>query len=146
MRYLLLLTAALCFTGCQSSPLPESAAQSPADLEFTRIADEFLETMVSRTKQIRIGDPLLEDTQMGPLATIGQLMRIENEVAFAQEEGAKILTGGHRPSSPARGWYYEPTIVECHDQKLRIVEAMLFAAAVELFNVLARRNRRKVTR
>ena len=37
-----------------------------------RIADQFLDTMVSRARQIRIGDPLLEETQMGPLATTGQ--------------------------------------------------------------------------
>ena len=35
---------------------------------------------------------------MGPLATTGQLDRIEKEVAFAQEQGARLLTGGRRPA------------------------------------------------
>lgn len=43
-----------------------------------------------------MGDPLLEETQMGPLATKGQLDRIEREVAIAQDQGGKVLTGGKR--------------------------------------------------
>ena len=97
-----------------------------------KIADRFLDLIVKHTEQIRIGDPLLEETQMGPLATIGQLTRIEKEVAFAQEQGARILTGGHRPSSPDRGWYYQPTIVACHDQKLRIVDTELFGPVLSV--------------
>ena len=82
--------------------------------------------MVAQAKAIKIGDPLEEDTQMGPLCTQGQMDRIEREVAFAQEEGATLLHGGQRPAEPNRGLYYEPTIVECHDQKLRIVDTELF--------------------
>jgi acyl-CoA reductase-like NAD-dependent aldehyde dehydrogenase len=68
-----------------------------------KIADRFLDTMVDQAKQIRIGDPLEEETQMGPLATTAQLARIEQEVAFAQEQGAKLLHGGQRPAQPNRG-------------------------------------------
>ena len=59
-----------------------------------KIADAFLDKMVARTKAIRIGDPLEEDTQMGPLATQGQIDRIETEVAFAIEEGGEVLAPG----------------------------------------------------
>lgn len=91
-----------------------------------KIADEFLETMVGRARKIRIGDPLAEETQMGPLATAGQLSRIETEVAFAKEQGGTVLTGGKRPAGFNRGLYYEPTIVACPDQKMRIVDTELF--------------------
>jgi len=97
-----------------------------------KVADKFLDTMVSRARQIRIGDPLLEETQMGPLATTGQLARIEREVAFAQEQGGKLLSGGKRPSEQNRGWFYEPTIVECHDQKMRIVDTELFGPVLSV--------------
>jgi len=97
-----------------------------------KIADKFLAMMVSRARQIRIGDPMLEDTQMGPLATTGQLTRIEKEVAFAQEEGGKLLTGGSRPAMPGRGWFYEPTIIECHDQNMRIVDTELFGPVLSV--------------
>ncbi len=97
-----------------------------------KIADEFLDTMVGQAKQIRIGDPLEEETQMGPLATTAQLDRIEKEVAFAQEQGGKLLHGGQRPAQPNRGWYYEPTIIECPDQKMQIVDTELFGPVLSV--------------
>ena len=71
-------------------------------------------------------------TQMGPLATAGQLLRIEQEVSLAQEQGARLLTGGKRPPVLNRGWYYEPTIIECHDQKMRIVDTELFGPVLSV--------------
>jgi (Z)-2-((N-methylformamido)methylene)-5-hydroxybutyrolactone dehydrogenase len=97
-----------------------------------RIADKFLDTMVGRAREIRIGDPLLEETQMGPLATEGQLTRIEKEVTHAQEEGGRLLTGGKRPAGFNRGFFYEPTIIECSDQKMRIVDTELFGPVLSV--------------
>jgi acyl-CoA reductase-like NAD-dependent aldehyde dehydrogenase len=97
-----------------------------------KIADRFLDSMTSQARAIRIGDPLEEATQMGPLATTGQLDRIEREVAHAQEQGARLLTGGKRPTSPNRGWYYEPTVLECPEQKLRIVDTELFGPVLSV--------------
>ena len=97
-----------------------------------KVADQFLDMMVSRARQIRIGDPLLEETQMGPLATPGQLARIEREVAFAQEQGGKLLTGGQRPAEHNRGFFYEPTIIECRDQSARIVDTELFGPVLSV--------------
>ena len=81
-----------------------------------KIADRFLDSMVKQAKEIRIGDPLAEETQMGPLATVAQLEHIEMQIARAQEQGGTLLSGGERPTNPNRGWYYEPTIVDCPDQ------------------------------
>ena len=61
------------------------------------IADEFLERMTALAGAIRIGDPLAEETEMGPLCTTGQLETIEREVAHAREEGGTVLCGGARP-------------------------------------------------
>lgn len=89
------------------------------------IADEFLARMVEIAKSVKIGDPLADETQMGPLCTTGQLAHIEREVAFAVEEGGKILTGGKRPDG-MDGQYYEPTIIDCPRQDMRIVDTELF--------------------
>ncbi len=97
-----------------------------------KIADRFLDAMVSQAKEIRIGDPLDEATQMGPLCTTGQLENIEKEVAHAQEQGGTLLHGGKRPAMPNRGFYYEPTIVECPDQKMRIVDTELFGPVLSV--------------
>ncbi len=89
------------------------------------IADEFLDRMVAQAQQILIGDPLAEETQMGPLCTAGQLEHIQREVAFAQEEGGKVLVGGKQPEGKS-GLYFEPTIIDCPRQDLRIVDTELF--------------------
>jgi acyl-CoA reductase-like NAD-dependent aldehyde dehydrogenase len=90
------------------------------------IADRFLERLQSIAAQICIGDPLSETTQMGPLATQAQLTKIEVEVNRAKIQGAKVLQGGRRPAGNAAGWYYEPTILECRNQKTAIMDTELF--------------------
>ncbi|MCP5072921.1 MAG: aldehyde dehydrogenase [Rhodobacteraceae bacterium] len=90
------------------------------------IADEFLERMTALASQIKIGDPLEEETQMGPLCTLGQLEHIKAEVAHAQTEGGTVLTGGKQPEGFDEGLFYEPTIIDCPRQDLRIVDTELF--------------------
>lgn len=89
------------------------------------IADEFLDKMISQAKNIKIGDPLLDETQMGPLCTREQLKHIENELDFAVSEGATILTGGQSPENLSE-LFFEPTIVSCPNQNLKIVDTELF--------------------
>ena len=96
------------------------------------IADEFLDKMLNLASKIKLGDPLQEETQMGPLATLGQMNLIENEISNAKAQGAKILYGGKRPSNANGGWFYEPTIVDCHDQKLKIVDTELFGPVLSV--------------
>ena len=95
------------------------------------IADEFLEKMTALTRQIVIGDPLAEETQMGPLCTTGQLENIQREVAHAQEQGATILVGGKQPDGMG-GLFYEPTIIECPRQDLQIVDTELFGPVLSV--------------
>ena len=95
------------------------------------IADEFLEKMTALTRQIVIGDPLAEETQMGPLCTTSQLENIQREVAHAQEQGGKVLTGGKQPEGMG-GLFYEPTIIECPRQDLRIVDTELFGPVLSV--------------
>ena len=95
------------------------------------IADEFLERMTSLTRQIVIGDPLAEETQMGPLCTQGQLDNIRREVAHAKEQGATVLAGGRQPDGMS-GLFYEPTIIECPRQDLRIVDTELFGPVLSV--------------
>ncbi len=89
------------------------------------IADEFLAKMTEAAGNIVIGDPLEDATQMGPLCTTGQLDNITAELAHARSEGGIILTGGKRPEGLG-GLFFEPTIVDCPRQDLRIVDTELF--------------------
>jgi len=96
------------------------------------IADQFLDTMLAQAAQIKIGDPLADETQMGPLCTTGQLEKIEQEVKHAQSQGGKLLHGGKRPENMGDGLFYEPTIIECPDQSLQIVDTELFGPVLSV--------------
>ena len=97
-----------------------------------KIADNFLEKMTDLASKIIIGDPLADETQMGPLATLGQMDLIDNEVSNAIKEGGIILNGGKKPTNQDKGWFYEPTIIECPDQKLKIVDTELFGPVLSV--------------
>ena len=76
------------------------------------VADEFLARMAEVASGVNIGDPMDEETDMGPLCTQGQIDTIEREVARAVEEGGKIVCGGKRAKAGS-DFYYEPTIIDC---------------------------------
>jgi len=90
------------------------------------IREKFLQQLVERTAQIRIGDPLDEDTQVGPLCTREQLDHITESVEDAVAEGARLLIGGKRPEGFDSGWYYSPTILDCPHQDIRTVREEMF--------------------
>ena len=95
-----------------------------------KIHDEVLGEVAKRAANIRIGDPLDEASQMGPLATLGQLRNIQNALADATSSGARLVHGGQQPEGLGDGWYYEPTVVACPSQNLGIVRNELFGPVV----------------
>ena len=94
------------------------------------IHDEVLTRVAEKASKIRIGDPLDENSQMGPLATRAQLDNIDSMVADAKANGATLVHGGQQPAGMGDGWYYEPTIVACPDQRIGIVQRELFGPVV----------------
>ena len=94
------------------------------------IHDEVLARVAEKASKIRIGDPLDDNSQMGPLATRAQLDNIDTTVADAQANGATLVHGGKQPADMGDGWYYEPTVVACPDQKIGIVQRELFGPVV----------------
>ena len=96
------------------------------------IHDEFVAEVVRRAEQIRIGDPLATETQMGPLATQAQRDRIESVVADSIAQGATLHTGGGRPDDLDSGWYYRPTVLGCPDQDVRSTQVELFGPVMSV--------------
>ena len=96
------------------------------------IYEELLAKVAARAAKIRIGDPLDDDSQMGPLATTAQLERIERTVANAVANGATLIHGGRVPEGMDKGWYYEPTIVACPNQDLDIVREEMFGPVLSV--------------
>ena len=94
------------------------------------IREEVLSRVVEKAAQIRIGDPLDDNSQMGPLATEAQLSNIQSTLADATANGADLRYGGNTPPGLETGWYIEPTIVNCPHQDISIVRNELFGPVV----------------
>jgi len=77
------------------------------------IYDTFMQTFMSKVKQIRVGDPSLETTDMGPLISARQRDNVEGHVERALRAGANILIGGKRGSIAGfeKGFFFEPTVI-----------------------------------
>lgn len=102
------------------------------------IYDRFVEELRKRIEAIVVGNGFDEGTQMGPLISAEHLSKVEKYVEMAPSEGAKLLTGGKRPSDPAlkNGFFYEPTLItECKND-MKIVQEEVFGPVitVERFN------------
>ena len=94
------------------------------------IADDFIARMTTIAEGIKLGDPMAEETQMGPLCTAAQLNHIETQVALAREEGGRIVTGGAR--ADMAGLYFQPTIIDCPKQDMTIVDTELFGPVLSV--------------
>ncbi len=74
-----------------------------------RVAGEFERRFVEAMRTLRVGDPMDESTQIGPLATPQILEDLDGQVRRSVEMGARVLTGGHRLERP--GNFYAPTVL-----------------------------------
>ncbi|BEU21170.1 aldehyde dehydrogenase [Paraburkholderia sp. 22B1P] len=74
----------------------------------------FVERLVSSARKLRVGDPSLEQTQMGPLISAQHRTSVERFVSLGIEEGGRVLCGGGRPEGDGfdRGFFFLPTIIE----------------------------------
>jgi acyl-CoA reductase-like NAD-dependent aldehyde dehydrogenase len=82
------------------------------------VAKEFIEKFVQKTEKLKVGDPMSEDTDMGPLVNTDGLQRIEELVKDAVDKGAGVLTGGKRIKN--KGYFYAPTILDSITQSMRV--------------------------
>jgi succinate-semialdehyde dehydrogenase/glutarate-semialdehyde dehydrogenase len=73
------------------------------------IAAEFEKKFVARMESLRIGDPMDEKTELGPLATPDAVTTLDADVQKSVKAGAKLLTGGH--ALQQKGNYYAPTVL-----------------------------------
>ncbi|MBA2504918.1 MAG: aldehyde dehydrogenase family protein [Thermoleophilaceae bacterium] len=98
------------------------------------IHDEFVEKLIARAKQIKIGDALDYETDMGPLVSAEQLETVENYVRIGQEEGAKLVLGGKRPEhlDESGGYFYEPTIFTEVDNSMTIAQEEIFGPVLSV--------------
>ncbi len=90
------------------------------------VAAEFIELLIAEIPKLKIGDPLKDDTEYGPLISGAHRERVHALVADAIANGASVLAGGKIPAEPATGFYYMPTILDGVDAKSRAASEEIF--------------------
>jgi aldehyde dehydrogenase len=88
------------------------------------IAEEFIELFIKKTSQLKVGDPALIETDVGPLANKDGLETISGIVEDAKEKGAEILLGGSKIDR--KGYFYQPTILTNVKPNMRIATEETF--------------------
>jgi alpha-ketoglutaric semialdehyde dehydrogenase len=98
---------------------------------------EFVKRFVERVKALKVGDGLNTDTDMGPCINEQQLNTVLSYVEIGKNEGAKLLTGGHRLDTGAfaKGWFHEATVFGDCSQRMRIAQEEIFGPVVSLIPV-----------
>jgi acyl-CoA reductase-like NAD-dependent aldehyde dehydrogenase len=71
-----------------------------------------VEAVAAAAKSLPIGDPSKRENLVGPLISEAQRERVHGIVSDAIAAGAKLITGGRRPPAQAKGWFYEPTLLD----------------------------------
>jgi aldehyde dehydrogenase (NAD+) len=98
------------------------------------IAPALLDRLAKAYATVRIGDPLEQDTLMGPLASEQAVGAYEDAITRAQEQGGELVTGGRRLDRP--GFFVEPTIIKAPPQaRFPIAVEETFAPILYVFEV-----------
>ena len=97
------------------------------------IAADFEKKFVTRMKNLRIGDPFDEKTELGPLATASAVKDLDADVQKSIKAGAKLLTGGHKLELP--GNYYAPTVLTDIPKESPAYREEFFGPVASLFRV-----------
>jgi len=111
----------------------QSCIASKRFIIIKKIAGEFIEKFVSKTEKLRVGDPLLDDTDIGPLVNSKSLNNIENIVSKSIKEGAEVATGGERSNS--NGFFYRPTIMKKVSPKMEVASEEVFGPIAPVITV-----------
>ncbi len=99
-----------------------------------RLHERFLQLVLSKVKRFRIGDPALEETDMGPMVSAAQRERVEMYIRSGAEEGAKLIYGGGRPKGEAlrKGFFITPAVFTGLESRMRICQEEIFGPVLSI--------------
>jgi acyl-CoA reductase-like NAD-dependent aldehyde dehydrogenase len=102
-----------------------------------RVHDALVQKLVNRTRQLRLGNGLDPDVDVGPVINRAQLEKIDRYVRIGVQEGARILTGGRIATGGGleRGFFYEPTIFDGATPAMRIAQEEIFGPVTAVITV-----------
>ena len=99
-----------------------------------KLYDEFIEKLIAKTQKMKLGDPKLEMTDMGPVISRKQQDRILGYISKGKSEGARVACGGNVPSSSELkdGFFIEPTIFINVDNRATIAQEEIFGPVLSV--------------
>jgi acyl-CoA reductase-like NAD-dependent aldehyde dehydrogenase len=98
------------------------------------VYEDFLDAFVSETRKIVVGDPMADDTDVGPLVRDVQRQRVEAQLEAARRDGATILLGGDRGSFD-RGYFLTPAVVVDVDDAMEVMRTETFGPVAPIARV-----------
>jgi betaine-aldehyde dehydrogenase len=93
---------------------------------------EVVDALASKVGALAVGDPLDDTTQIGPLVADRQRTRVEGFIDAGKSAGARVVTGGGRPSDLDTGWYVEPTVFADVDNDMKIAREEIFGPVLSV--------------
>jgi acyl-CoA reductase-like NAD-dependent aldehyde dehydrogenase len=103
----------------------QSCIASKRFIVTKKVANEFTEKFVQKTEKLKVGDPLSDDTDIGPLVNARGLEKIESQVKDSVKEGAEVLIGGEHMDR-RKGYFYIPTVLKNVTPKMLIAQEEVF--------------------
>jgi 2-formylbenzoate dehydrogenase len=113
----------------------QSCGSNSRILAHQEIAEELTDRIVERLEGLRIGSPLQDETEVGPLISDAQRTRTEDFVAIAKDEGARLRAGGTRPQGFDRGYFYMPTVFSDVAPRSRLGQEEVFGPVLSVMEV-----------
>jgi acyl-CoA reductase-like NAD-dependent aldehyde dehydrogenase len=101
------------------------------------VADEYVNRLVEKTKQLKIGNGLDPSVEIGPLANDSQLRTVLEFVEIGRQEGATLVYGGKRLTGPEfdNGYFVEPAVFANVTSKMRIAQEEIFGPVIAVIEV-----------
>ncbi|MFE7319113.1 NADP-dependent succinic semialdehyde dehydrogenase [Streptomyces sp. NPDC057555] len=100
------------------------------------VYDAFAERFAAGMAALTVGDPMDENTDVGPLSSEQGRSDLEELVDDAVHQGARVLCGGRRPPDRRAGWFYEPTVLTGITPQMRIHHEEAFGPVASLYRVI----------
>jgi betaine-aldehyde dehydrogenase len=97
--------------------------------------DKFLEELTKQVAGLKLGDPLSEESRMGPINSKPQYEKVLHYIKAGQEDGARLVTGGKKPTGKQfeKGFWVEPTIFADVKVNMRIAREEIFGPVLSVF-------------
>jgi len=103
----------------------QSCIASKRFIVVKNVANEFIEKFVQKAEKLKVGDPLSDDTDIGPLVNASGLKKIDSQVKGSIKEGAEVLAGGEQIGRK-KGYFYRPTVLKNVNPKMQIAQEEVF--------------------